>query len=61
VCVFCNVLVMCILAFTVSIFVLCLLYCFVYVYVLLLILCVLPPSDNSVAISISSSNGQTPM
>jgi hypothetical protein len=32
-------------------FVLCFLYCFVYVYVFLLVLSVLPPSDNSIAVS----------
>jgi hypothetical protein len=29
----------------------CILYCFVYVYVFLLVLFVLPPSDNSTAVS----------
>jgi hypothetical protein len=29
----------------------CFLYCFFYVYVFLLVLSVLPPSDNSVAVS----------
>jgi hypothetical protein len=34
----------------------CVLYCFVYVYVFLLVLSVLPPSDNSIAVSINNNN-----
>jgi hypothetical protein len=50
---------MCTSIYYVVLFVPCFLCCFVYVYIFLLILFVLPPSDNSIAVSsstISSSN-----
>jgi hypothetical protein len=51
------VLVICALVFTVFCFVFTVfLYCFFYVCVFLLVLSVLPPSDNSIAVSNNNNN-----
>jgi hypothetical protein len=39
--------------------VLCYIYCFFYVYIFLLVFSVLPPSDNSIAVSNNNNNNNT--
>jgi hypothetical protein len=63
VCGFCDVLIVCVLVFSVFCVVCTVffLYCLFYVYVFLLVFSVLPPSDNSIAVNNNNNNNNNNM